>query len=179
MSHHYHLYDIMERDLLFPMPSQLGSKYLLQLFVRDEGKYSLFINGIRCVTLQEGPSVSIWMAALNLRPHSHQYIDVQPLGSCLQASLWTNPAQTLYCQLITPAAVHITLYYLPENVVLRNGNVCRNLAYTMTPYNGATCIIPKRLYKLVIWYGEINTMAVYGIITRVHAYLFIRPFHSR
>jgi len=31
--------------------------------------------------------MSIWMAALNLRPHSHQYIDVQPWGSCLQASL--------------------------------------------------------------------------------------------
>lgn len=94
---------------------------------------------------------SIQMAALNLRPHSHQYIDVQACGPISRLAGWTRLRHYIASSL--PATVHITLYYLPENVVHRNDNVRRDLTYDDTVY-GVTLYL-QRLYKLVIWYNEI------------------------
>lgn len=91
--------------------------------------------------------------------------------------------------------VHITLYYLRENVALRNENACAQKSQRIYDHmhriRSVLCVYhPRALFSLHLSLQEItqidnsigrniNTIAVSEIITQVHVYLFIAPFHLR
>lgn len=80
------------------------------------------------------------------------------VGSCLQAGLVQAGLNIILpAHYISNGSYHALL---PSRKCPPKWQCVQILRITVTPYNSAACIIPKRLYKLIIWYGEINTMIV-------------------
>lgn len=88
------------------------------------------------------------MAALNLRPHSHQYIDVQAWGSYLQATRLDQVG----LDIILPAHYQqrfISRFTTFRKMLSTEMTMCAEISqYDDTIYGVA--LYPQRLYKLII-----------------------------
>lgn len=161
MSRHYHLYDIMERDLLF-LPCLLSSDhntYYSSSSDTEESTVSLLmVSDVSCYKRAQACRYG-WQLLISVRTvinilmSSREVLSPgQPGPSRPRHYIASSLHQQRFISRFT------TLRKMLSSEMTMYAKISRT--YTVTPYNGATCIIPKRLYKLVIWCGEINTMIV-------------------